>query len=80
MLQDIERKVLRIIANYAAGRHRTPTIQELCVKTGRTRGGIMNVLRRLAEEQYIEWHHSRPDEIVLLEAWERKGRFSTWRT
>lgn len=73
MLCDIERKVLRVIANYSAGRHRTPTIDELCVKTGRNRGGIMMVLEVLAKEQYIEWQRSQPDQMVVLEAWERKG-------
>ncbi|MCM3078762.1 helix-turn-helix domain-containing protein [Brevibacillus invocatus] len=73
MLCDIERKVLRVIANYSAGRHRTPTIDELCVKTGRSRGGIMMVLEVLAKEKYIEWQRSQPDHMVVLEAWERKG-------
>lgn len=73
MLSDIERKVLRVIANYSAGRRRTPTIDELCIKTGRNRGGIMTVLEVLVREGYIEWQRSQPDQIVVLEAWERKG-------
>ncbi|RNB77887.1 hypothetical protein [Brevibacillus panacihumi] len=73
MLSDIERKVLRVIANYSAGRRRTPTIDELCIKTGRNRGGIMTVLEVLVREGYIEWQRSLPDQIVVLEAWERKG-------
>lgn len=72
MLSDIERKVLRVIANYSAGRRRTPTIHELCTKTGRSRGGIMMVLEVLAKEKYIEWMRSAPDDINVLEAWERK--------
>ena len=71
MLADIERKVLRIIGNYSAGRRRTPTVDELCVKTGRSRGGIMAVLEVLAREDYIEWDRMQPDKIELLEAWER---------
>ncbi|HZG80191.1 MAG TPA: hypothetical protein VEZ13_05385 [Brevibacillus sp.] len=73
MLSDIERKILRVIANYSAGRRRTPTIDELCIKTGRNRGGIMTVLEVLVREGYIEWQRSQPDQIVVLEAWERKG-------
>ncbi|GIO06192.1 hypothetical protein J31TS6_22200 [Brevibacillus reuszeri] len=73
MLSDIERKVLRVISNYSAGRRRTPTVDELCVKTGRNRGGIMTVLEVLAKEEYIEWQRSEPDKIDVLEAWERKG-------
>lgn len=76
MLSDIERKILRIIGNYSIGRRRMSTVEELCIKTGRSRGGVMQVLRKLAEERYIEWHHSRPDEIELLEAWPRKERFA----
>ncbi|MED4779421.1 hypothetical protein [Brevibacillus choshinensis] len=74
MLSDIERKILRIIANYSAGRRRTPTIDELCVKTGRSRGGIMSVLDVLAREEYIEWQRVEPDKMTVIEAWERKGR------
>ncbi|MFG0213831.1 hypothetical protein ACFU8X_12055 [Brevibacillus porteri] len=33
-LTDNERKVLRVIGNYSAGRHRTPAVDELCIKTG----------------------------------------------
>lgn len=77
MLSDIERKVLRVIANYSAGRRRTPTVVELCFKTGRNRGDIMTVLEVLAKEEYIEWQRSDPDKMVILEAWERKGSL-TW--
>jgi len=72
MLSDIERKVLRIIANFSVGRRRTPTVDELCVKTGRDRSGVLEVLAALAREEYIEWDRLHPDDIKLLEAWERK--------
>jgi SOS-response transcriptional repressor LexA len=72
MLSDIERKVLRIIANFSVGRRRTPTVDELYVKTGRSRSGVIEVLAALAREEYIEWDRSRPDDIKSLEAWERK--------
>jgi len=64
MLSDIERKVQRIIGNYSAGRRR----DELCIKTGRSRGGIMEVLEILKREEYIEWDRMQPDKIELLEA------------
>ncbi|NRR20633.1 hypothetical protein [Brevibacillus sp. MS2.2] len=35
-LSDIERKVLRVIGNYSAGRHRTPAVDKLWIKTGDT--------------------------------------------
>jgi DNA-binding FadR family transcriptional regulator len=72
VLQDIERKVLRIIANFSVGRRRTPNVDELCVKTGRSRAGVMEVLAILAREGYIQWDRSHPNDIKLLEAWERK--------
>lgn len=72
MLSDIERKVLRIIANYSVGTRRTPTIDELCNKTGRTRAGILEVLDALAQEEYIKWQLSFPYEMTVLEAWERR--------
>lgn len=78
MLSDIERKVLRVIANYSAIRRRTPTIGELSIKTGRSRGGIMEVLEVLRREEYIEWDRMQPDKIELLEAWER-GVHHPWR-
>ncbi|MED4749972.1 hypothetical protein P9361_01055 [Brevibacillus choshinensis] len=73
MLSDIERKVLRVISNFSIGRRRAPSVNELCIKTGRTRGGIMEVLEVLSREEYIEWQRSNPDQMVVLEAWERKG-------
>lgn len=33
----------------------------------------MTVLEVLVREGYIEWQRSLPDQIVVLEAWERKG-------
>lgn len=65
MLSDIERKVLRVIGNYNAGRRWLPTIDDLCIKTGRTRGGIMQVLEVLAKEEYIEWDRMKPNEICF---------------
>ena len=73
MLSDIERKTLRIIGNYSAGRRRFPTVDELCIKTGRSRGGVKEVLQVLAKEKYIVWSNEKPDEMELLEAWERQG-------
>lgn len=73
MLSDIERKILRIIGNFSAGRRRVPTIDEICVKTGRERLGVMEVLTVLNRERYINWNPENPDRVELLEAWERKS-------
>ncbi|MGO0058674.1 hypothetical protein ACTID9_01175 [Brevibacillus fluminis] len=75
MLADIERKVLRIIANFDAMRRRPPTIDELCIKTGRDPAGIMQVLEVLNREEYIKWDRRWPERMELLEAWEREERF-----
>lgn len=72
MLSDIERKMLRIISNFSLMNKRTPTLKELMIKTGRSRGGVMYVLQQLNEKHYIKWDHQDPEEIELLEAWERK--------
>lgn len=33
----------------------------------------MEVLEVLSREEYIEWRRSEPNNITVLEAWERKG-------
>ncbi|AFH62294.1 hypothetical protein ACVNS2_16740 [Paenibacillus caseinilyticus] len=71
MLQDIERKVLRIIANYWSGRHRCPSIDELMIKTGRSKEGIYKVLKVLAKEQYIEWSPTVPQVMLVIDPYER---------
>lgn len=37
----------------------------------------MTVLEVLAREEYIEWQPSTPDNMTVLESWERKGP-GTW--
>lgn len=78
MLSDIERKVLRIICNYDAVRHQIPTISEISIKTGREIAGIMEVLRVLSKEQYIEWSSNEPNKILIKERWERRNGSMTW--
>jgi SOS-response transcriptional repressor LexA len=73
-LSDIERKVLRIIGNYSAMKPRPPSVDEICVKTGRSREDVMTVLEELTREKYIEWKRSEPDNIEVITSWERKGR------
>jgi hypothetical protein len=73
MLSDIERKVLRIIANFSVGRRRTPTVDELCVKTRRSRSGVMEVLAALAREKSIEWMRSSPGRHHIAGGVGKKG-------
>jgi hypothetical protein len=70
MLNDIERKILRIISNYSSGRNRMPTVHQLMIKTGRSQVDVMDVLETLAKQNFIEWHAYDIDNIVLLKAWE----------
>lgn len=72
MLSDMERKLLRILFNFETKRHRMPTIDELEIKTGRSKQDIFAGLRGLAEQKYIFWpDNPKLDTIVILEAWER---------
>ncbi|GIP39050.1 hypothetical protein J31TS4_23300 [Paenibacillus sp. J31TS4] len=52
MLADIERKVLRILYNYMANRGRYPSIDELMIKTGRTRKDLYDALSTLTDHEY----------------------------
>ncbi|MEK5162094.1 hypothetical protein NYE69_07085 [Paenibacillus sp. FSL R5-0527] len=72
MLNDLERKLLRILSNFSTQRKRMPTVVELEKKTGRNQRDIFEGLRGLVEQQYIFWpDNPRLDTIVILEAWER---------
>ncbi len=77
MLSDIERKLLRIIANYTAIRKRAPFINELMIKTGRNRHSIYGALYKLNKGKYIEWSIDNPEAITLTESWEKKYQ-SPW--
>ena len=70
MLSDRDRKLLRIIANYSAGRGRFPTLKELQIKSGRSRPDVMAGLKVLEQERYIELDENGQIRN-LLEAWER---------
>lgn len=74
MLNDYERKLLRILYNYSGVRRRFPTIQELTVKTGREKGDIMIALEGLIKANYITWaDKSDTANIIILEGWERES-------
>ncbi|MBU7318435.1 hypothetical protein [Paenibacillus oleatilyticus] len=79
MLADAERKVLRIIANYSAGRRRMPSLLELERKTGKSQKKLLETLAELAKEGYISWTPADPERITLIQAWEREDRENWWR-
>ncbi|MGW8958633.1 hypothetical protein [Paenibacillus sp. NPDC055715] len=72
MLPDIERKLLRILYNYSAGRRRLPTMKELEIKTGRRTEDIKAGLLALEQDNYITWaDKSTLRDIVIIEGWDR---------
>lgn len=64
-LPDIERKIQRILVN-CSFYQKTPSIAELCLWTGREPGGIFEVLKSLANKEYIKWSPEKPEEITLI--------------
>jgi DNA-binding transcriptional regulator YhcF (GntR family) len=45
-----------------------PTINELMIKTGRSRKGVIKVLTSLNQQGFIEWGPNKP--LILIQAWE----------
>lgn len=72
MLEDIERKLLRILANYLSRHNSIPTMEQLETMTGRRKGQIIQTLTNLEKQKYILWENkSSVENIQILEAWER---------
>ncbi|MCJ8015200.1 hypothetical protein MUG84_26385 [Paenibacillus sp. KQZ6P-2] len=73
MLLDIERKILRILYNYSSGRRRLPSLEELVIKTGRTKQDIKKALISLEDQMYIIWDDKRlVESIKILQGWEHE--------
>lgn len=73
MLDDAERKLLRILFNFFASRRRMPVWKELTAMTYKTRAQLTDILLSLESQQYIHWQdHAGPHTIVMIEGWERK--------
>ncbi|MNW33487.1 hypothetical protein D3C74_104490 [compost metagenome] len=78
MLPDIERKLLRILYNYSAGRRRLPTMKELEIKTGRRTEDIKAGLLALEKDNYILWENKLDTRhIVIIEGWDRDPKIAT---
>ena len=79
MLEDLERKILRILYNFYSMHNVFPTIKELQIKTGKKEGRIKHVLLELEKKGYISWEDKRSiDSIIILKAWEQEeSRHST---
>lgn len=85
MLTDIERKVLRILFNFSNLNKRTPTFDDLQLKTGRNKNGVIDAISGLADKQFIIWEPQRTETIQILRAWEvepkapeKPSPISTW--
>ena len=74
MLEDLERKILRILYNYFTIHRIFPTIKELQIKTGKKEGRIKHVLLELERKGYVSWEDkSTLDSIIILKAWEQES-------
>ncbi|MFE5321834.1 hypothetical protein ACFQ88_24360 [Paenibacillus sp. NPDC056579] len=77
MAKDIERKLIRILANFSTLHHRMPSIREIEIKTGRSRDGVYEVLAELTKKGFLEWSKNDPERIILLnEEYDPKPRTS----
>lgn len=75
MLEDAERKLLRVLFNFFAKNRRMPVWQELTAITGKHRADLTRTLLSLERQQYIVWaRRESPHTILLIEGWERRER------
>lgn len=74
VLQDLDRKLLRLLFNFSRQKHRMPMWVELEYKMGLNKSQIIVGLRRLVEQQYIFWPDN-PDlsTMVILEVEDREN-------
>lgn len=72
MLNDPERKLLRILNNYLISKKHTPSIDELRTKTGRHEYKIRQSLNTLNENGFITWEGEHVQSIRILQAWEEE--------
>lgn len=74
MLEDIERKILRILYNYSSGRRRLPSMEELVIKTGKTKKDITQCLINLEDQLFIIWENKKYVETIkIIQGWENDG-------
>ncbi len=78
-MEDIDRKVLRILINHSRMTQTVPSIRKLCIKTGRSDSDIRSILKKLADMGYIEWNPQLPEQVKLLESPGRQESPSRYR-
>ncbi|WP_458121994.1 hypothetical protein [Paenibacillus sp. Z6-24] len=67
MLQDAERKVLRVLYNYFAKSRMMPSWVEAPRKIGRDKDQVTMLLNGLANQGYINWDGADLQTVVLLQ-------------
>ncbi|GIO39091.1 hypothetical protein J41TS12_39520 [Paenibacillus antibioticophila] len=73
MLNDLDRKLLRVLSNYIKTKGSAPTMAALTRKMGRKEPVILRGLSSLQSQGYIQWQPPWLDTIRILEAWDRDG-------
>ncbi|GIO36180.1 hypothetical protein J41TS12_10410 [Paenibacillus antibioticophila] len=71
MLNDLDRKLLRILSNYINTKGSAPTMEALMRKMGRQEPVILRGLSSLQSQGYIQWQPTWLDTIKIIEAWDR---------
>ena len=71
MLNDLERKLLRVLSNYMHSHRSIPTEKDLERMMGRKMPVIDRGLSGLQKKGYIEWQPPYLDTIRIKEAWDR---------
>lgn len=75
MLDDAERKLLRVLFNFYTLHRRMPVWRELTAMTYKSRSELIHTLLTLEKMQYIQWKdHASLHTVVMLEGWERQQR------
>ena len=75
MLEDNERKLLRILYNFFSLYRRMTEWRELSLKTGKTTDELSQILLSLENKQYIYWDNKlEVNSVVMIQGWERKEK------
>lgn len=73
MLDDAERKLLRVLYNYSRRHNVIPTMGDLKRLTGRNMNSIRESLTELESLNYIYWEDKASiSTIQIIEGWERE--------
>ncbi|MFD1885324.1 hypothetical protein [Paenibacillus wenxiniae] len=80
MLEDAERKLLRVLFNFFVKNRRMPVWRELTAMTGKHRAELTRIVLSLERQQYIVWsHRDSPHTIILIAGWERRDKLPAHR-